>query len=201
MIKPIAISLSLALFASFPAQACEGMGPGHSCSHHQSKMSGKGHKHGANAQAHKHGAKAGKAKTAAQVGAKAAPAQAAGKAAPALAAVRAATQAAPATRYGTLDAAAVRDLLAKEPRIQFIDVREIDEFSDARPQGARNLPLSTIDEWAPRLDKSAKYVLTCRSGRRSGMAAGKLADLGIANVHNMAGGILAWEKAGLPIEK
>lgn len=196
MLKPIAISLSLTLFAALPVLACEGMGPGHVCPHHQSKAGAKAHKHGAKGHGHDHAEKAGAVKASAvkapAVKASAVTADPA-KAAP--------VQAAAAPRYGTLEATAVRDLMAKEPKIRFIDVREADEFAAVRPQGAQNMPLSAIDEWAPKLDKGAKYVLTCRSGRRSGTAAGKLADLGIADVHNMSGGILAWEKAGLPVEK
>ncbi|MEM7531462.1 MAG: rhodanese-like domain-containing protein [Chloroflexota bacterium] len=43
-------------------------------------------------------------------------------------------------------------------------------------------------------------ILTCRSGNRSGKATDFLRQQGYTNVHNMAGGILAWQQAGYAVE-
>jgi rhodanese-related sulfurtransferase len=40
--------------------------------------------------------------------------------------------------------------------------------------------------------------VVCRSGGRSGKAATKLATAGVA-VHNLAGGMTAWQNAGQPV--
>lgn len=66
----------------------------------------------------------------------------------------------------------------------------------------------TLDYYAPdfkeklaALDKSAKYLLYCRSGRRTGAALLVMKDLGFADAHDIAGGITAWTAAGLPVVK
>ena len=48
-------------------------------------------------------------------------------------------------------------------------------------------------------DKSAPVVLYCRSGRMSAIAARDLVNAGYTNVWDLAGGMLAWEKAGYEV--
>ncbi len=48
-------------------------------------------------------------------------------------------------------------------------------------------------------NKDAKLVLYCRSGSMSTDAATTLVESGYTNVFELDGGMIAWEKAGLPL--
>ncbi|MCA1978372.1 MAG: rhodanese-like domain-containing protein [Thiobacillus sp.] len=84
-----------------------------------------------------------------------------------------------------------------------LDVREPSEFASGHIPRAKHIPLGQLSERLHELDKfKGKPVLVnCRSGQRSARACGQLKKAGFETVYNLAGGIMAWERAGLPIEK
>lgn len=83
--------------------------------------------------------------------------------------------------------------------IQLIDVRQDHEFEAGRIAGARHLELAQLPAQADVVEASRPVVFYCRSGARSGMATDAFAQAGF-DAHNMVGGLLAWEAAGLPLD-
>jgi molybdopterin/thiamine biosynthesis adenylyltransferase/rhodanese-related sulfurtransferase len=76
--------------------------------------------------------------------------------------------------------------------LEIIDVREPYEWQINHIPGARLVPLEQIADEIPRLDKRRETILYCKVGARSMYAARQLADAGVADVRNLAGGILRW---------
>jgi sulfur-carrier protein adenylyltransferase/sulfurtransferase len=82
--------------------------------------------------------------------------------------------------------------LKKGEQLEIIDVREPYEWDIGHIPGARLVPLATIAEEIPRLDKRRETILYCKMGSRSMRAAQQLAEAGVSDVRNLAGGILRW---------
>ena len=75
-----------------------------------------------------------------------------------------------------------------------LDVRTAEEFADGHIPGAVNIPNEEIGtaEIAKLPNKSQLILVYCKSGRRSKLAAEKLAKLGYTNIVEF-GGILDWK--------
>lgn len=84
-----------------------------------------------------------------------------------------------------------------------LDVREDSEFRDGRIPKARHIPLRQLKARLGELEKykDRPIVAVCRTGNRSGHACSVLRRAGFDKVNNLAGGMVAWEQAGLPKEK
>ena len=82
-----------------------------------------------------------------------------------------------------------------------LDVRTAGEYFTGHIKGAINIDVEgmTFDGDIAKLDKSKTYAVYCHSGRRSGIAVGKMSDAGFKSLFNLDGGIQAWQGAGLPL--
>jgi rhodanese-related sulfurtransferase len=82
---------------------------------------------------------------------------------------------------------------------QLIDVRADHEWEAGRISGAEHIELSELSARAGEIDRDRPVILYCRGGNRSTMATDALADAGF-DAAKLAGGIVDWAEAGLPIE-
>ncbi|GAA0588203.1 rhodanese-like domain-containing protein [Virgibacillus siamensis] len=85
----------------------------------------------------------------------------------------------------------VEELLGNE-RDVIIDVREDDEVAQGMIDGAKHIKLENIPHSLQELDEEKHYIMVCRSGRRSMMAAAFMDEHGY-KVSSMAGGMLDWK--------
>ena len=80
-----------------------------------------------------------------------------------------------------------------------IDIRTPRERADKSIDGSMHRPLSTLREGLPDIDRDRAIIVHCAGGYRSSIAASLLQRDGFTNVSELAGGIAAWEAAGLPL--
>ena len=106
----------------------------------------------------------------------------------------------PATEEEKNSEAMVQVISAEEARnmmeeqdVIIVDVRTRAEFEEAHIEGAILLTLDTIAEKAGEIlpDKTATYLIYCRSGNRSNQAANLLVDMGYEEIYDF-GGIIDW---------
>jgi len=84
-----------------------------------------------------------------------------------------------------------------------LDVREQSEYDAGHVLNAKLIPLGKLKERLGELEKfkDQPIVVVCRSGNRSGTACSLLGKQGFAQAYNLAGGVQAWQKDKLPLEK
>ncbi len=91
-----------------------------------------------------------------------------------------------------------------------IDIREPEEYARGHIPGAIHVPrgmlefqiMKTLEHIGVNADPAdADMVLYCGTGGRSALATKSMDDMGFRNVRSMDGGIVAWNEAGLPVDK
>jgi rhodanese-related sulfurtransferase len=92
-----------------------------------------------------------------------------------------------------------------------IDVREPAEFETGHIPGSINIPRGVLEfqvDAHPAVanvsdsalsHKDQPIVVVCRTGGRAAMSAVNLQRLGFSNVRSIAGGVIAWGEASLPL--
>lgn len=95
----------------------------------------------------------------------------------------------------------VFELRNGETELVVIDVRELNEFVEGHVAGATLLPLGQVSLKLNEIPHDTPVAMICRSGSRSGIAVNFLKKQGFTNVRNVRGGMNAWERAGLPVER
>jgi rhodanese-related sulfurtransferase len=82
-----------------------------------------------------------------------------------------------------------------------VDVREPIEFAEVRASDVLLIPMSVFAARIGELPTDRPLLMICHMGGRSAAAAGFLIRAGRTDVTNVAGGMDAWERTGLPIRR
>jgi rhodanese-related sulfurtransferase len=96
-----------------------------------------------------------------------------------------------------------------ESGYRVVDVREPGEFASGFIDGSINIPRGVLEPVVDLANKDGnqdlqngrndKWLILCKTSGRSAMATVVLQEMGFTDVINIAGGIEAWKKAGLPL--
>ena len=94
-------------------------------------------------------------------------------------------------------------LLINHENAIILDVREANEYEQGHILNSVHIPLSTLSDKIARLEKhrDQPIIASCMSGARSVNACRMLKKNGFEKVHNLKGGIVAWQNANLPLNK
>ncbi len=93
-------------------------------------------------------------------------------------------------------------LVEKNPQVKLLDVRSVLEFSQVHIKDSINIPIDILSTKINDLSQTQQsYIVLCRTGNRSPMAADMLIQSGIHGVKVMQEGITHWQREGLPVIK
>ena len=104
-----------------------------------------------------------------------------------------------------LDATGVSERVRSASPLLVLDVREPEEFVGelGHIEGAILVPMDALGVRLPKLAgyTDREVVVVCRSGVRSASVTAILQRAGFQQVANLRGGMLAWTRAGLPVQR
>jgi rhodanese-related sulfurtransferase len=100
-------------------------------------------------------------------------------------------------------AAAARELVEAEGRLQVLDVRSSREYARGRLPRAIQISLGdpAFEERVSGLDRDRPVLVYCAGGFRSRKAVAVLRRLGFQRIHHLHRGYHSWQFAGYPVEK
>jgi rhodanese-related sulfurtransferase len=84
-----------------------------------------------------------------------------------------------------------------------LDVRDESEYGAGHIRGAKLIPMLKLKDRLGELERYRQQpiVVVCRSGSRSSTACALLGNREFAQTYSLTGGMMAWQKGDLPVEK
>jgi rhodanese-related sulfurtransferase len=105
-------------------------------------------------------------------------------------------------KYKSLDPYYFHLNYLKKEKAIIIDVRETFEYRGKRIKGAVNIPASgNLEFSSDTISKESALFFYCTTGYRSKRVAIKFYDFGFRNLYNLEGGIAAWKKERMRVER
>jgi glyoxylase-like metal-dependent hydrolase (beta-lactamase superfamily II)/rhodanese-related sulfurtransferase len=107
-----------------------------------------------------------------------------------------------AAAWGMISPKEAYELISKDSKFKLLDVRSALEYDEIHIKDSINIPVDTISSKIKELNQGDQsYIVFCRTGNRSFMAADTLMQSGISSIKVIQGGIARWQKEKLPVVK
>jgi rhodanese-related sulfurtransferase len=103
---------------------------------------------------------------------------------------------------GSVDPAEATVLINHKDAV-VVDVRPTADFAKGHIINSLNIPMNGFNKQIGTLQKhkDKPILVACRSGSQSSAACQQLRKEGFEDVHNLRGGVMAWQSASLPLSK
>jgi rhodanese-related sulfurtransferase len=101
-------------------------------------------------------------------------------------------------RYGYVNVQRAKELIDSKPNLVILDLRNQSEYDSTHIAGSILIPISELEERIDELKKEDELLVYCNKGKRTSKAVSILKANDYTQVYYVAGGIKAWENAGLP---
>jgi rhodanese-related sulfurtransferase len=93
------------------------------------------------------------------------------------------------------------EMLNGDNNVAVIDVRQPSEYAGGRLANSTLIPVASVFARREELPRDKDIIFVCSVGQRSALACEMAAAAGLTRLYNLEGGLEAWLKAGLPVEK
>ena len=94
-----------------------------------------------------------------------------------------------------------RTLIDKTPNLYILDVRTPDEYKQVRMKNSVLIPVNDLEKRVGEVPKTRPILVICAIGARSKTASDLLVSKGYKEVYHLNDGLVAWYRAGMPIER
>jgi rhodanese-related sulfurtransferase len=94
-----------------------------------------------------------------------------------------------------------KTLIDRTPNLYILDVRTPDEYRQARMKNSVLIPVNDLERRVNEVPKNRPILVICAVGARSKPASDFLVSKGYKEVYHLNDGLVAWYRAGLPIER
>ncbi len=105
-------------------------------------------------------------------------------------------------RFNEVSPTEAVSLINKEKAV-VLDVRPASDFKNGHLTNAINIPFQSLSEQSKKISKykNKPLIVYCKSGNFSAQACKKLEKEGFETIHNLRGGVMAWERDNLILIK
>ncbi len=103
--------------------------------------------------------------------------------------------------FRTISAVEAASIIEQNKDILILDVRTPQERKQVRISGSKLVPVGDVIRGKFETDADQPIMLVCAVGGRSYFAGKVMISRGYQEVYNLDGGIEAWRRVGLPVEK